>query len=113
MGFALEDFGGNTLLVREVPTELAQQDIAQLLGDIAAKLLNGNRDLTPHVLDRLCFSIACKGAMRARDKNALPELQAIVHALESSPEIAHCPHGRPVEVCLPKQQIEKMFGRQG
>ena len=113
LGFLLEDFGGNTLLVRETPLEISGEDTAFLLGDIAAKLQRGNLDLTTAAMDKLLLSIACRGALRARDKNSLPELEAIIDMLDENPAITHCPHGRPVEVSMSAQQIAKLFGRQG
>jgi DNA mismatch repair protein MutL len=59
------------------------------------------------------YNIACKAAVRARDKNSLPELAALVDRLAENPQITHCPHGRPVQVTLTGNEIEKMFGRQG
>lgn len=113
LGFLLEDFGGNTLLVRETPLEMSGEDTAFLLGDIAAKLQRGSLDLTTAAMDKLLFSIACRGALRARDKNSLLELEAIADMLGKNPEVTHCPHGRPVEVSLSAGQIAKLFGRQG
>ncbi len=113
LGFLIEDFGGGSVLVREVPLEMGERDIALLLGDIAAKLLVGRQDITPDVLDKLYYNIACKAAVRARDKNSLPELAALVDRLAENPQITHCPHGRPVQVTLTGNEIEKMFGRQG
>lgn len=113
LGFWIEDFGGSSILVREVPVEMGERDVEGILGDIASKLSVGRQDLTPDVLDRLYYSIACKGALRARDKNALPELAALVDRLAEHPEITHCPHGRPVQVTLTAYDIEKLFGRQG
>jgi len=112
LGFLLEDFGGNAVLVREIPIEMGEREVASLLGEIAAKLSKGKRDLTPEVLDRLYFNIACKGALRAGDKNAFPELEAIIQMLWENPAITHCPHGRPVRATLTAREIEKMFGRQ-
>ena len=113
LGFLLEDFGGNTLLVREIPIEMGERDITFLLADIAQKLRKGRADLTPDAMDKLYYSIACKGALRAKDQNCLPELKAVVQMLWDNPQITRCPHGRPVQISLSAYEIEKMFGRQG
>ena len=110
-GFLAEDFGGGSVIVREVPLELGEKDIAFILGEIAAKLRAGNFDHTPDAMDRIYYSIACKGAVRAGDKNSLPELEAIAEKLERNPEITRCPHGRPVRASITAREIAKMFGR--
>lgn len=113
MGFSVDDFGDGTVLVREVPVELGQKDIAYIIGEIAAKLRAGNLDLTPEVLDRLYYSIACRAAVKGGDRNHPVELEAILHALGKNPDITHCPHGRPVTVALTRRKVEKLFGRLG
>ncbi|MCL2056767.1 MAG: DNA mismatch repair endonuclease MutL [Oscillospiraceae bacterium] len=111
LGFGVEDFGANTILVREVPIELGEQDIPNIIGEIAAKLVKGMRKLTPDVIDRLFYSIACKAALRAGDKNSKEELAEIIRRLAADPEITHCPHGRPVSVHITRREIDKMFGK--
>ncbi len=113
LGFLIEDFGGNTILVREIPIELNETDIAFIMREIADKLKNFTQDLTPNVLDRLYYSIACRSAIKAHDKTDKLELFEIVRQLKENPSITHCPHGRPVLIKLSRREIEKMFGRLG
>lgn len=111
LGFLIEDFGGNAVIVREIPIELKEYDIAFILREIADKLKNNRQDLTPHVLDRLYYSIACRSAVKAHDKSRGSELEEIVRQLTENPSITHCPHGRPVLIRMNRHDIEKMFGR--
>lgn len=113
LGFLIEDFGGSAVVVREVPIELSETDIAYILRELADKLKNNRRDLTPHVLDRLYYSIACRSAVKANDKSSGPELEEIIKQLRENPGITHCPHGRPVSIRMTRREIEKMFGRLG
>lgn len=111
MGFGVEDFGDATVIVRETPIELGQKDIPFIIGEIAEKLRAGRQDLTPEALDRLYYSIACRSAIKAHDRNHAVELAELVDKLRRNPEITHCPHGRPVTVKLSRRQVEKLFGR--
>ena len=113
LGFLVEDFGSGTLIVRETPTVLDGNDVSSLLSEVASKMMESRRDLTPEILDRLYFSIACKSSIRGRDKNNKFELREIIKELEKNPEITHCPHGRPVSVRITRYELEKMFGRLG
>jgi len=113
MGFAVEDFGGGTVVVREVPLELGEGDVRYVVCEVADKLRRGKLDLTPTALDRLYYSIACRGAIKAGDKNSPAELTRLVERLAENPQITHCPHGRPVSVVLSRREVEKMFGRLG
>lgn len=113
IGFLVEDFGTGTLIVRETPVLLEGQDVTFLLSEIAEKLLQQQSDLTPKALEDLYDSIACKTALRAGDKNNPAELKEIIRLLTVNPHITHCPHGRPIVLKIPRQEIEKMFGRLG
>jgi DNA mismatch repair protein MutL len=111
LGFLAEDFGGSCVAVRETPLELTEADTALTVRDIAAKLVNGAKSLTPESLERLKYSIACRAAIKAGDKTSPKELCELASALESEPGLARCPHGRPVTVMLSRQELAAMFGR--
>ncbi len=111
MGFHFEDFGGGDILVREFPLELAKEDIAAVLGELAENLIKGKRNVTPHVIDELYHSIACRSAVKAHDTSDRSELTRLLDLLAQNSELRHCPHGRPVAVAIEKKELEKRFGR--
>lgn len=69
--------------------------------------------MTPHALDDLLHSVACKSAVRANDKNTVPELWEIVQLLQEDENARYCPHGRPVARSFSRRELEKLFGRLG
>lgn len=111
MGFHFEDFGGGAILVREFPLELAKEDIAAVLSELADSLIKGKRSVTPHVIDELYHSIACRSAVKAHDTSDKSELTRLLEILAQNSELRHCPHGRPVAVAIEKKELEKRFGR--
>ena len=108
-GFACEDFGDGTILVREVPSDIRTGDAAATLEELAQKLLLGRID-PEGVRDELYHTMACKSAIKAGMVTDKAELAALVEKVHSG-EIKYCPHGRPVAVKLAKYEIEKMFKR--
>ena len=113
LGFDVQDFGDGTLLVREIPMLLAREDAGALVEEIAQKLLENRRDLTPDVWDHLLHSVACKSAIRAHDHSRQEELEEIIHLLREDPSVKYCPHGRPIVVEITQHELEKKFGRLG
>ena len=110
-GFAVEDFGGGDVLVRQIPSDIDAEDAKALLQELAAALLAG-RTLEPESLrDSLLHSIACKSAIKAGWKTGAEELRHLVREVLSRDDIKYCPHGRPVCITLTKRQLEKQFGR--
>lgn len=109
-GFALEEFGRGTLLVREAPMYLDEQDIPYVLSDMAARLssFRGNEN---ELLEELLKSVACKAAVKAGMHSELPELQAFAQQVLSNDSLRNCPHGRPCITYLSRYQLEKLFKR--
>ena len=109
LGFACEDFGAGTVLVREIPSDIRVEDVRATLEELAQKLILGRID-PDGVRDELYHTMACKSAIKAGMVSDEKELAALVERVQSG-EIQYCPHGRPVAVKLTKYEIEKMFKR--
>ena len=110
-GFELEEFGGNTLLVRAVPMMLADGNIEESLREIAGGLLSGKREITTERLDWIYHSVACRAAVKAGDGSTPQELLQLAQRVLYNEDIRTCPHGRPVCFELTAKEIEKQFGR--
>src|SRR5699024_5570671 len=111
LGFVVESFGDNTLLVRQVPLGMEQEDIAAMVEEIAQQLLENKHQVGLELEDHILHTMACKAAIKANQKNSQPELQWLVDRLMSGGDIKYCPHGRPVCIEMSKYSIEKQFGR--
>ena len=111
VGFEIEEFGENTVLLRQIPMDLQGEDAADALEALAADLLNGRREHNDTVRDALLHTVACKAAIKAGWHNDAQELLAVVKEVMSREELKYCPHGRPICVSLSKKQLEKQFKR--
>lgn len=111
MGFSYEDFGANTVILREVPLLLAEFDVADILLDVAQKLSENRREFMSSAYENLLHSMACRCAMKANDSTTPEEMIELLRQVYADGEIRHCPHGRPVAIELTKTEIEKRFGR--
>ena len=86
------------------------EDAAQVVAELAGKLITGAKEPVPEQLEWLYHSIACRAAVKAGNRSSDRELvQLARQTLEEN--IRHCPHGRPVAVVLSKYSLEKQFGR--
>lgn len=107
-GFTCEEFGGGTVLVREVPADIEASDTVPTLEEFAEKLRTG-RDPAER-RENLLHTMACKAAIKAGMHSDERELRVLVDKVQSG-EIQYCPHGRPVAVRLTRYELEKMFKR--
>ena len=111
LGFEIEEFGENTILVRRAPMDIAEGDIADTLLEMADDLLAGRSADTDTVRDELLHTMACKAAIKAGWNNDTKELLAVVKEVMSREDLKYCPHGRPICITLSKKQLEKQFKR--
>ena len=110
-GFTAEDFGRNTVIVREIPALLDGCDVKDLILEIAQKLLEHKTDIEPEKMDWIFHSSSCRAAVKGGDKTSPQEREMFVEKLLSMPEIRYCPHGRPVMIKISRYELEKQFGR--
>lgn len=110
-GIAIEDFGGQSVLVRSFPLDLTGEDIDNTLREIATGLVGGNREIQTAKLDWIYHSSACRAAIKAGDTSKPAELLELAKRVLSDDSIRFCPHGRPVCIEMTKKELEKQFGR--
>ena len=111
LGFEAEEFGDNTLLLRQIPMDLGPEQAAETLEQMAADLLNGRRESRLNVRDEILHTVACKAAIKAGWQTSEKELLVLVEQVMARDDLKHCPHGRPICITLSKKQLEKQFKR--
>ena len=111
LGFEIDEFGENTILVRQLPMDLDQADAADALESLAADLLTGRKERKDTVRDELLHTVACKAAIKAGWLTSETELLALVKQVMENEDLKYCPHGRPICVTLSKKTLEKQFKR--
>jgi DNA mismatch repair protein MutL len=119
LGFELEPFGEDALLLRAVPAELIASDPEALVRDLSAALAESERGPEADAsavrwlpgLDRMFATLACHAARRFGDRLPEAEQRAILAGLDTIPWAPTCPHGRPVAIRLDKADLEARFRR--
>lgn len=110
-GFEIDDFGDGAVIVRACPLNLENEDVTQLITEIAGYLTQNKRDILPEQIDWVYHSIACRAAIKAGNKQTDYELIEFTKQLLSDESVRYCPHGRPVLIELTKYELDKQFGR--
>jgi DNA mismatch repair protein MutL len=116
LGLAVEAFGPQAIVVREVPALLGTCDIKCLLLDLANTLLEAEeekegRRLLAARLDQVLSTMACYGSVRAGRRLSPDEMNALLRDMEKTPFSGQCNHGRPTYIELKLADIEKLFSR--
>lgn len=105
MGFEIEEFGNNTIIVRAVPMTLEQAD----LEDVITEGLTGKN--TAKDSDEKIFRMACKAAIKANKVLSQEEIQSLMRQLSKLDSPNTCPHGRPISIEITQHELERKFKR--
>lgn len=110
LGFDIENFGQNTILIRGVPMIFGKPDSGNMILDILDNISEGidnNYDLKVEKI----MKMACTNAIKAGDYLGNLEIKQLVKDLKSCDNPFTCPHGRPITIKITKYELEKKFKR--
>lgn len=112
LGFVMETFGQDQILVREVPLLIKTDDLEpllfQLLEDIGKY---GDSTETERHVNQLLSSMACHGSVRANRSLTIPEMNGLLRDMEATERASQCNHGRPTWTELSMKQLDQLFLR--
>jgi DNA mismatch repair protein MutL len=113
IGFSLELFGGNTFLVRSLPTVLGRVDPARAVRVVVEDFEEDETLLAAEVEARLIARVCKRAAVKAGQVLTPAEQMELVRQLERCVSPRTCPHGRPTMIHLSVDAVERQFGRKG
>ena len=113
LGFDLEEFGGNTILIRAIPAPLPTRVAAQTVTDLLDKLPTQPHTEVeiPEAIDNALITLACKSAVKAGDTLDTKEMINLLKELSEAKLPFNCPHSRPIIVEMGRDELERRFHR--
>ncbi len=111
LGFDIEFFGGRSVMIRGVPSDIRSGDEKSILDDILAQYkLNRERLRTPRK-DNLAKSLARRAAIRPGVRLSPREMRSLIDQLFACEMPYACPSGRPTMIKIPIEELDKRFSR--
>lgn len=112
LGLVVDRTGPFSVTIRAVPAALAGADVVALLRDIFADwFTQGASRRLEQVLDAALSKAACHAAVRAHRQLTIPEMNALLRAMEATERADQCSHGRPTWTELSLQDLDRLFQR--
>ena len=111
VGFEIEPFSGRSIVVHTAPNPHPRFEAARCLQELVADLAGGRFGGWQNRLERFAATYACRAAIKAGQALDVNEMRELVVRLLSATLPAHDVHGRPSMVQLPKEELERRFGR--
>ena len=110
VGITLDDLGGGTILVREIPVFLDPGKEKETILDFLNRT-KGEKVLEKELYDLMAKCVACRSAIKKGDHMSDHILGEILNRLSYCENPSRCPHGRPTLIKLTRDDLEKMFHR--
>jgi len=111
LGFDIKLFGKNTVVIEGIPADVRVGNERKILQDVLDEYRNNEHAGISDVRDNLAKSFACKAAIKAGDRLNISEMIVLIEHLFLTKMPFVCPHGRPVIVKIPLEELDKRFGR--
>jgi DNA mismatch repair protein MutL len=113
LGFIIKSFGRQTVMIEAVPSGSRFAEGTQdgkILLEIIDDYRRGKREKL-EIRDNVARSYACHAAVRSGDRLNPTSMNALITQLFATQSPYFCPHGRPVIIQIPLEELDKRFGR--
>jgi DNA mismatch repair protein MutL len=112
-GLIVEAFGEDAIIVREIPTILADRlNIQTMIKNLADEVEDiGTVDGLVEKINHLLATMACHGSVRSGRRLNQAEMNDLLRQMEATPLSGQCNHGRPTIISLSLDDVEKLFKR--
>jgi DNA mismatch repair protein MutL len=111
VGFEVEGFGGRTVVVHAVPAPHPRFDAESCFREMVADLARGRFGGWANRLERFAATYACRAAVKAGETLSEREMRELLLRLFATDLPPHDVHGRATIVQLPREELERRFGR--
>ena len=111
IGYDIAPFGGRTVVLHAVPAPHPRFDATACFREMVTDLAGGRFAGWANRLERFAATYACRAAVKGGMPLDEREMRELLHKLFETALPAHDVHGRATIVQLPREELERRFGR--
>ncbi|HUF36546.1 MAG TPA: DNA mismatch repair endonuclease MutL [Gemmatimonadales bacterium] len=111
VGYEAEAFGGRAVVLHAVPAPHPRFDAGACFREMVADLARGRFGGWANRLERFAATYACRAAIKAGQPLEQREMRELLLRLFATELPPHDVHGRATIVQLPREELERRFGR--
>ena len=114
LGFNFESFGGNTFILRDIPTIMDKIPPTNIVKDIISDITKIGKDKSfSLVKEEIINYLACHKSIRGGDALSMKDIKKLLVDLSRANDPFHCAHGRPTLKFISFKELDKLFKRTG
>ncbi len=112
LGFNFENFGGNTFILREIPTIMGKIPKLNIIKEIISDITEIGKDKSfSEVKEEIINYLSCHKSIRGGDDLSLKDIRDLLNELAKCKDSYHCAHGRPTLRFFSYKELDKLFKR--
>ena len=111
-GFQVEEFGGNTIIIRSHPSWVPEERSEDIIRKIVDLIIDKSNFDFDQFIWRMAATTACRMSVMAGDYISEEDQEWILENIRYCENPFTCPHGRPTIITYTKYELEKLFKRQ-
>ena len=112
LGFDFEYFGGNTFVLREIPTIMGRVPDINIIKGIISDITKIGKDKSfSEVTEDIINYLSCHKSIRGGDDLSLKDIRNLLIELAKCKDSYHCAHGRPTLRFFSYKELDKLFKR--
>ena len=110
LGVEVEAFGSGSWVVKAIPALLSRCSVEEIMAGIFSRFGEGGANGETRA-EEVLADMACKASVRAGQRLAPQEAEALLGEMQQAGVFSHCPHGRPVARLFAPHEMKKWFYR--
>lgn len=110
LGFDVEDFGGNSFVIRAFPADVVVHNERQIFEELIEQYKNNLSVTKFSKRENLAKSLASSTAIKRGQKLSASEMKTLIDELFACENAYKAPNGKPTFVTVSFEKIEELFG---
>jgi len=109
LGFDIDDFGGNAIVVNGMPAESSNQEPEQIIDKFLNEYLSGDVDTKSKTREKIAKSLAKASAISSNQKLGTDEMREMVDLLFACQNPNYSPFGKLIVSIIKTEELDKRF----
>jgi DNA mismatch repair protein MutL len=112
LGFKFEHFGGNSFILRNIPSIIEKIPNTEIIHEIVSDMTEIGKDKSfSEVKEEIINYLSCHKSIRGGEDLSIKDIRKLLVDLSHCKDPYHCAHGRPTLKFISFKELDKFFKR--